>query len=581
MKVLFNTYPMAFHTPGGGEIQLQQYHKHLVERGVQVSLLDLWNPRFKDHEVVHYFSCMSGSLHFCSFVKSIGLPLVVSPNLWITEESKSKYPFDEIRLIFVLADRVVCNSNAECDLLAKVFNIPREKFFTVYNGIDQYFLQPVDGQLFREQFGITGKFVLNVANVEPRKNQLELARALKAHPDLQLVLIGHVRDQEYAQSCFKEGGDQLRYIGPLNHDSDLLRSAYAACSVFALPSVLETPGLAALEAFACGAPVVVTSEGCTKEYFGAGAAYVDHADTAGIAAAIARCADAPRSFLSTIVASANFTWARVVERLASLYDDPVGLPDTDSLLSGFFDIETDGNSHFAWTKEKASFECRPGAISGIWRTEVGGTVEIRIDGELAHRYVEVPANWASFRIVVPRKDGTPLRNVTIELTETSGLPRSSPRAVALRDVQFMEASAPGFEEMALLDGLLRGSSGFYPIEADPYRCFAWTGIRASFRSRPGQLDFVWRSVQSGTTVDVLIDGEPMLAHTPVGEDWSHASLVIEPVKGSSTSEVTFVVSRPQHASTTDLPFGVAVGEVQFQPRADQGPISDAGASCVS
>ena len=141
MKVLFNTYPMAFHTPGGGEVQLMQYKKYLPKESINVELLDSWDPRFFDFNLVHFFSCMSGSLHFCAFIKSIGLPLLVSPNLWITEENKGRYPIDEIRSQFILADRVICNSNMECELLAKVFNIPREHFSTVYNGVNESFFE--------------------------------------------------------------------------------------------------------------------------------------------------------------------------------------------------------------------------------------------------------------------------------------------------------------------------------------------------------------------------------------------------------------------------------------------------------
>lgn len=48
MKVLFITYHMAFHTPGGEEMQLMAYKKHLELQGVQVDLFDPWNPNFLD-----------------------------------------------------------------------------------------------------------------------------------------------------------------------------------------------------------------------------------------------------------------------------------------------------------------------------------------------------------------------------------------------------------------------------------------------------------------------------------------------------------------------------------------------------
>ncbi len=238
---------------------------------------------------------MSGSVYFCSYVKKIGMPLVISPNLWVTLDRINQYPFDEIRNSFVLADRVIGNSDMECDLLASVFSLPREKFATVYNGIDDNFFTSTDPNIFRAHFGIDGPFVLNVANIEPRKNQILLARAMKNFPEMKLVIIGHERDHCYAKLLYEEAGDQLLFLGPIPHESDLLASAYAACELFALPSKLETPGLAALEACAMGANILITSEGSTREYFGEGAVYVNPDDINDITNGIKNA----RSFFQT------------------------------------------------------------------------------------------------------------------------------------------------------------------------------------------------------------------------------------------------------------------------------------------
>jgi glycosyltransferase involved in cell wall biosynthesis len=286
MKVLFATYPMAFHTPGGGEIQLLAYRKHLPAHGVDVDLFDLWSPRFLEHDVVHFFSCVGGSVHFCNFVKQLGLPLVVSSSLWVTEATRHLYPIDEIRHQFSLADCVVANSDIECDTLAQVFGLPREKFATVYNGVEETFYEQVAPQLFRDHFNIRGPFVLNVGNIEPRKNQLALMHAMKSMPQLKMVLIGHQRDPEYARACLEAGGDQVVYLGALPHESPLLRSAYAACEAFCLPSTLETPGLAALEAYAAGARIAVTRVGSTQEYFADQVAYLDPDNIDSIAESI-------------------------------------------------------------------------------------------------------------------------------------------------------------------------------------------------------------------------------------------------------------------------------------------------------
>jgi len=274
VRVLFSTYPWAFELPGGGEIQLQKYAEYLPVHGVDVQLHDIWRANLAEVALVHFFSCIGGSVHYCNHVRQRGLPLVVSSSLWITPQTADQYPIDEIRAQLSLADVVVTNSDTESDLLANVLALPRDRFKAVMNGFDSRFLRPPDPELFRTSFGITGPFILNVGNIEPRKNQLALVRALAGHP-LPLVLIGRQRDGTYASTVFSEGGEKLRYLGALDHSDPRLASAFAACAAFVLPSTLETPGLAALEAAAAGAPVVVTSEGSTRDYFGSYAEYVD------------------------------------------------------------------------------------------------------------------------------------------------------------------------------------------------------------------------------------------------------------------------------------------------------------------
>lgn len=317
MKVLFSTYPMAFHTPGGGEVQLLAYHRHLPLHDVGVTLFNQWEPRFLEHDVVHFFSCMGGSAHFCLFAKRLGLPLVVSASLWITEATRQLYPIDEIRYQLDIADRVITNSDIESDTLARVLDLPREKFRTVYNGIDEFFLTPGHPTAFREQHGLTGRFVLNVGNIEPRKNQLSLVRAMKSHPDVKLVLIGQQRDPEYSQTVLAEGGDQVMYLGPMPHN-EMLLSAYAGCDLFCLPSTLETPGLAALEAAAQRAPLLITSEGSCAEYFGTHAQYVAPGDDAVLAAALGESLAQAKPGGGTFDPS-PFTWARTTEALRDIY----------------------------------------------------------------------------------------------------------------------------------------------------------------------------------------------------------------------------------------------------------------------
>lgn len=316
IKVIYNTYPMAFHTPGGGEIQLLKYKEHLENSEIDVELFNQWNPNFKECDIVHFFSVIGGSVHFCNFVKQLGKPLVISSSLWITEETKHLYPIDEIRHQLSLADKVIANSDLECEQLSQVLDLPREKFVTVYNGVDDIFLEKVSPELFRNKFNIQDKFILNVGNIEPRKNQLKLVEAMKSFPEMKLVLIGHKRDEKYAQEVFDLGGEQVVYIGPIKHTDELLRSAYAACEVFCLPSTLETPGLSALEALAVGCRIVITEEGATREYFSTLVDYVNPEEIESIIEGIHK--SLKKTKVENILGY-KYLWSNVLLTLKNMY----------------------------------------------------------------------------------------------------------------------------------------------------------------------------------------------------------------------------------------------------------------------
>lgn len=322
MNVLYASYPMAFHTPGGGEVQLMAYYHHLRACGININLMDNWNPRLLDNKLVHFFSCVGGSIHFCQFVKSLGLPLVVTSSLWITEKTKHLYPADEIRAQLYLADRIVTNSEMENEALSRVLDIPKDRFYAVYNGVDPLFLERPSPSLFRRAYGIDGPFVLNIGNIEPRKNQLHLAQAMQAFPQHKLILIGHIRDKPYLHQIFQAGlPGQVIYLGPLPHESETLRSAYQACDVFCLPSTLETPGLAALEAAAQGRPLALTEVGSTREYFGTSVAYLQPNSPDSITQAIILALEQTTEQTAALAKlGASFTWPKVVTRLKALYE---------------------------------------------------------------------------------------------------------------------------------------------------------------------------------------------------------------------------------------------------------------------
>ncbi|PZV09181.1 MAG: glycosyl transferase [Leptolyngbya sp.] len=321
MRVLFNTYPVAFDCPGGGEIQILKCKEALASRGIEVLLYDQWQPQFDQADIVHHFSVYGGSSVFCNYVKNRGLPLVISPILWITQTSyrASLYPVDEIRHLLNIGDHLLPNSQAEAEALASIFEVSLEKFTPIVNGVDEHFLEPLpDPQIFLDAFQVQSPFLLNVANIEPRKNQLNLVKAIR-DLDIPLVIFGNIRDRAYYDHCVELAQGCMTHLGYLPNHSELLRSAYAACELFVLPSTLETPGLAALEAAATGAKLVITREGCTQEYFGGEAAYVDPNSVDNIREAILMQLSAPLKETLRQHVKANYTWQRAAQQLYQIY----------------------------------------------------------------------------------------------------------------------------------------------------------------------------------------------------------------------------------------------------------------------
>jgi len=279
---------------------------------------DPWRPQLNKVDLVHFFSCIGGSSHFCAYVKQRGIPLVVTSSLWLTERNKHEYPLSEISYQLSLADRILVNGESEKTSLVSLIGIDPDRIHVIRNGFDPIFSEEIGPSSFRNAFNIDYGFILNIGNIEPRKNQLSLIRAAKCL-DMRVVLIGAIRDQAYAERCLSEGAENTVHVGYLKNDNALLRSAISAANVFCLPSMLETPGLAALEAAAAGAQLVITQEGSTSEYFDKNAIYVDPESVEHIAEGILFAMKNPKNnYLKDHVCS-RYAWPKVTRVLEDLY----------------------------------------------------------------------------------------------------------------------------------------------------------------------------------------------------------------------------------------------------------------------
>ncbi len=308
MKLVFNTWPGAYFTRGGGEVQLEQSKKALEKRGHKVNLFDVWSPQ-REVDLYHQFSVEVGTHHVLNSYRERGAKIALAPIMW-TMPPKDIFNFHYYRDLLLKADVVLTNSLAENKKIADWFELPPQKFFKVRNAIGgEYSTDGDGGDRFRHFYSVPDEFVLSVANIDQRKNTHRLLLAAK-NMGVAVVAIGQIRDKDYFRSLQKM--DNFFWLGPIN-DIEVLKSAYQSCLVFALPSLCETPGIAALEAVSQGAPLLITQEGPTEEYFGKSATYVDPLDQASIEKGLSAALKKTKNLEGQELIRSHCTWDLAAE----------------------------------------------------------------------------------------------------------------------------------------------------------------------------------------------------------------------------------------------------------------------------
>jgi glycosyltransferase involved in cell wall biosynthesis len=355
MKILFITSITAFQRPSGGEYQALKYKEYLEKKGYLCKFFNSVEDKFDEFDIIHAFGLSPTIWEALKYLKESGSKskVVLSPIYWPALEYTRKMQKTDVFLIkklvfvfraistlklvdqllrlidfqysiFKLADLILPNSYTEKEAITKLFRLDPNVVRVLYNGVDEEFAK-ANPYLFESTYGLSD-FVLYVGRIEPRKNTLNLIKAIK-DTNLSLVLIGSSNPiyHDYYVLCQKiamKASDRIKFIPNLSHDSEMLRSAYAASKVFALPSWFETPSLAALEAALAGSTIVITSKGSTKEYFRDLAFYIDNPDSIKeIRDKIIQAYNTPKNSKLRNLILHNFTWNKIIERLLHYYHE--------------------------------------------------------------------------------------------------------------------------------------------------------------------------------------------------------------------------------------------------------------------
>ncbi len=192
----------------------------------------------------------------------------------------------------------------------------------------------------RRRYGVPREFILFVGTLEPRKNLgriLEAFRLLKTEqhfgPDLVLVgRKGWLCDPIFSRLSTSTLSKDVHLTGYVS-DHDLL-ALYKMARLLVFPSLYEGFGLPAIEAMACGCPVVTSNRGALQEVTAGCALHCDPESIRSIAEAVWRThtdESLRRELISQgLQRAASFSWKRYGEQFLETLG--VCLPEESSHL---------------------------------------------------------------------------------------------------------------------------------------------------------------------------------------------------------------------------------------------------------
>nr|WP_281720406.1 glycosyltransferase family 4 protein [Nitrosomonas nitrosa] len=273
MKVLFLTYPRIGLNRGGLQIQIEETARGLSKQGIEVVSYNPWKNQIQEVDLCHVFSIDASMIYHVKRAMRVDVPVILSPVLSLFGNkpfvSQIKYRMSGLPGVYSdlkragqmlsAASKVIALNGEERDMLMRVFQVESSKIDIVPNGISAAF-SGGDPELFVRTYGLKD-FVLNVASIQPKKNQLSLVRAMKNLP-YTLVLVGKASPEhdDYFIKVKAEAGPNVRFLGAIQHDDPMLASCYRAAKLFVLPSFSEVMPLTINEAVSAGCRVLVSSQ---------------------------------------------------------------------------------------------------------------------------------------------------------------------------------------------------------------------------------------------------------------------------------------------------------------------------------
>ena len=305
------------------------------------------------YSLLHSHYWISGQLGWV-VSEATGIPLIHTmhttakvKNLNLADNEK---PEPQVRAIgeeqvVKAATGLIANTDAEAASLVSLYDACPDRVFVVAPGVDLQSFSPADGKAAaRVRLNIAPDAILLtfVGRIQPHKGPdvlLRTAAEMVSHsPYLRAKLVvviiggasGFINESEKLKSLakFLKIEDITHFIDPVLRE--VLPDWYRASDLVCVPSYSESFGLVALEAQACGTPVVATAIGGLRTAVsdGISGSLVDGHDPKAWSAVISRLISEPaRRILLSMGAlehASHFGWEMTARKTLDVYDWAIG-----------------------------------------------------------------------------------------------------------------------------------------------------------------------------------------------------------------------------------------------------------------
>lgn len=339
---------------GHGNLTKEQLPAHIV--GLSKEFLRIL--KTDNYDVIHSHYWISGKVAMQA-AKELGIPLVHTMHTMARVKNlnlaEGETPEPMIRVqgetqVVAAADALIANTDAEGASLVSLYDACPDIVHVVSPGVDLYTFTAGNGRsTARTEVGLPqdGLVVSFVGRIQPHKGPEVLIRAtselVKHTPLLRHKLIVNVIGG--ASGANTEEVDRLKELSSWLGIDDVVRFAppvsrtdlpqwYRAADLVVVPSYSESFGLVALEAQACGTPVVATAVGGLRTAVadGISGVLVDGHDPKAWSSVIARLLQEPqrRVLLSmgAIEHASHFGWDATARGTLDIYDQVIGAART-------------------------------------------------------------------------------------------------------------------------------------------------------------------------------------------------------------------------------------------------------------